>query len=172
MDKTYGIGTFAKRIGRPVQTVRRQEREGQLTAKRLPSGHRYFDESDVRRLIGSAPENRLTVVDGRVSSVGQKNDLAAQVEAMETYCRHVGIAVDEWVQEMGGGMSFKRKPFLDILNRIQRGEIKKLRVAHQDRLARFGYDRIAHRASENGCAVVNQNARSPQQDKAPQEFLQ
>ena len=166
MGKTYSIGEFAKRIGRSVQTVRRWEHEGKLFARRLPSGHRYFDESDVRRMMGGAPEKRLTVVYCRVSSAGQKDDLASQVEAMETYCRNAGVAVNEWVQEIGGGMNFKRKRFLDILDRIQRGEIERLLVAHKDRLVRFGYDLIVHLATENGCeiVVVNQNSLSPQQE--------
>ncbi|EQD74755.1 transposon ISC1778, partial [mine drainage metagenome] len=35
------------------------------------------------------------------------------------------------------------------------------------RRVRFGYDRIAHRAAENGCeiVVVNPNSRSPQQER-------
>jgi predicted site-specific integrase-resolvase len=166
MSKTYSIGDFAKRIGRSVQTVRRWEREGKLVAKRLPSGHRHFDESDVRHMLGGAPEIRLTIVYCRVSSTGQKDDLASQVNAMEIYCRSAGVAVDEWVQEIGGGMNFKRKHFLSILDRMQRGEIEKLLVAHKDRLVRFGYDLIAHIAAENGCeiVVVNQNSLSPQQE--------
>ncbi|ACK79437.1 transposon, resolvase [Acidithiobacillus ferrooxidans ATCC 23270] len=166
MSKAYSMGEFAKRIGRSAQTVRRWEREGKLVAKRLPSGHRYFDESDVRRMLGGAPENRATIVYCRVSSAGQKDDLASQVDAMETYCRGAGIAVDEWVQEIGGGMNFKRKRFLGILDRMQRGEIGKLLVAHKDRLVRFGYDLIMHLATENGCeiVVVNQNSLSPQQE--------
>jgi len=92
--------------------------------------------------------------------------LASQVNAMEIYCRSAGVAVDEWVQEIGGGMNFKRKHFLSILDRMQRGEIEKLLVAHKDRLVRFGYDLIAHIAAENGCeiVVVNQNSLSPQQE--------
>lgn len=166
MSKSYSIGMFAKRIGRSVQTVRRWEREGKLTTKRLPSGHRYFDESDVRRMMGGTPERRVIIVYCRVSSTGQKNDLVSQVKAMEDYCRGAGIAVDEWIQEVGGGMNFKRKQFLDILDRIQRGEIEKLLIAHKDRLVRFGYDLIAHLASENGCeiVVVNQASLSPQQE--------
>ncbi|MHB8255284.1 MAG: IS607 family transposase [Acidiferrobacter sp.] len=166
MSKIYSMGEFAKRIGRSAQTVRRWEREGKLVAKRLPSGHRTFDESDVRHMMGRAPENRLTIVYCRVSRAGQKDDLASQVDAMETYCRGAGIAVDEWVQEIGGGMNFKRKHFLNILDRIQRGEVGKLLVAHTDRLARFGYDLIGHLATENGCeiVVVNQNSLSPQQE--------
>lgn len=90
----YRINEFAKRVGRSVQTIRRWEREGKLTAKRLPSGHRYFDESDVRLLMGGAPDKKDVVVYCRVSSSGQKDDLASQVAAMQTYCLAGAIPVD------------------------------------------------------------------------------
>lgn len=166
MSTKYRINEFAKRIGRSVQTIRRWEREGKLTARRLPSGHRYFDESDVRLMLGGAPSTRATVVYCRVSNAGQKDDLVSQVEAMEMYCRAAGMAVDEWIQEVGGGMNFKRKKFLGLLDRIQRGEVGMLLVAHKDRLVRFGYDLIKHIATENGCEIiaVNQASLSPQQE--------
>ncbi|MDA8383555.1 MAG: IS607 family transposase [Betaproteobacteria bacterium] len=166
MPNNYRINEFARRIGRSTSTVRRWEREGKIVAKRLPSGHRYFDESDVRTVMGAAPEKRDTVVYCRVSSAGQKDDLASQVSAMEMYCRSAAIPVDQWVQEVGGGMNFKRKRFLEIVDRIQRGEIAKLLVAHTDRLMRFGFDLFHHIAAENGCeiVVVNQESLSPQQE--------
>ena len=166
MSKQYSIGEFAKRLGRSPQTIRRWEREGKLVAKRHPSGHRYFDEADVRLMLGGAPRERDVVVYCRVSSAGQKDDLASQVQAMETYCLGAGIAVDEWIQEIGGGMNFKRKRFLGLVDRIQRGEVRLLLVAHKDRLMRFGFDLLAHLADENGCkiVVVNQESLSPEQE--------
>ena len=95
MSKQYRIYEFAQRIGRATSTIRRWE--GRLTARRFPSGQRYFDESDVRVMLGGAPDKRLTVVYCRVSSAGQKDDLASPVK------------------EVGGGMNFKRKRFLDLL---------------------------------------------------------
>lgn len=162
----YRINEFAKRVGRSVQTIRRWEREGKLTAKRLPSGHRYFDESDVRSLMGGAPDKKDIVVYCRVSSAGQKDDLASQVAAMQTYCLAGAIPVDQWIEEIGGGMNFKRKQFLSLVDRIQRGEIQKLLVAHKDRLMRFGFDLFSHIAIENGCEIVvaNQESLSPQQE--------
>ena len=103
MNKNYRIHEFAERIGRSTDTVRRWEREGKLIAKRLPSGHRYFDESDVRIILGKAPDKKDIVVYCRVSGAGQKDDLASQVAAMETYCLAAGIPVDQWIQEIGGG---------------------------------------------------------------------
>lgn len=166
MNSIYRINEFAKRVGRSVQTVRRWEKEGKLVAKRLPSGHRYFDESDVRALLSIGPEKKDTVVYCRVSSSGQKEDLASQVLAMEEYCRGAGISVDVWMQEIGRGMNFKRKHFLHLVDRIQRGEIQKLLIAHKDRLMRFGFDLFNHIAKENGCEIVvmNQESHSPQQE--------
>ena len=166
MSKIYRISEFAKRIGRAPSTVRRWEREGILTAKRLPSGQRYFDESDVRAMLGGAPERRLSVVYCRVSSAGQREDLQSQVAAMEQYCRAAAIAVDEWIQEVGGGMNFTRKRFLSMIERIQRGEIERVLIAHKDRLVRFGFDLLDHLSREHGCEiiVVNQESLSPEQE--------
>lgn len=70
--KVYRFNEFAKRIGRTTRAVGRWEREGKLTAKRLPTGHRYFDESDVRAMLGGAPEKRFTIVYCHVSSARQR----------------------------------------------------------------------------------------------------
>lgn len=166
MSKIYRIHEFAQRIGRATSTIRRWEREGKLQSKRLPSGHRYFDESDINRILSYPHEKRLTVVYCRVSSAGQRGDLASQVEAMEIYCRAAGIPVDEWIQEIGGGMNFKRKKFLGLVDRLLRGEIEKLLVAHKDRLMRFGFDLLQHLAVHHGCefVMVNQESLSPQQE--------
>jgi putative resolvase len=166
MSKVYRINEFAKRIGKAPSTIRRWEREGKLVAKRHPSGHRYFDEADVRLLTGVAPEKRAVVVYCRVSRAGQKDDLASQVRAMETYCLGAGIAVDEWIEEIGGGMNFKRQRFLALVERIERGELRQLIIAHKDRLMRFGFDLFEHIARHNGCdiVVVNQESLSPQQE--------
>lgn len=85
---------------------------------------------------------------------------------MEAYCLAGAIAVDEWIKEVGGGMNFKRKQFLHLLDRIQRGEISKVLIAHKDRLVRFGFDLLKHLALEQGCeiVVVNQETLSPEQE--------
>lgn len=163
---TYRINEFAERLGRSVQTIRRWEKEGKLQAKRLPSGHRYFDESDVQAMLGNPVLEKNIVVYCRVSSAGQKDDLATQVAAMQTFCLGAGIAVDQWIEEVDGGMNFKRKHFLSLVDRMERGEISKILVAHKDRLMRFGFDLFAHIAEQNGCeiVVVNQESLSPQQE--------
>lgn len=52
----------------------------------------------------------------KVSSAGQKDDLASQIKAMETYCPNAGISVDEWIEEIGSDRNFKRKKFLSLID--------------------------------------------------------
>ncbi len=63
-------------------------------------------------------------------------------------------------------MNFKRERFLVLIERIQRGEIERVLIAHKDRLVRFGFDLLDHLARENGCeiVVVNQEPLSPEQE--------
>jgi predicted site-specific integrase-resolvase len=166
MSRIYSIGQFAKRVGKSVSTLRRWDNSGEFIAKKHSSGHRYYDESDVRQLLGIKNKERKVVVYCRVSSPNQKNDLQSQVRAMEQFCLSSGTVVDEWIQEVGGGMNFKRKKFLKMMEDIQNGEISKLLIAHKDRLVRFGFDYFEHFATTNGCkiVVVNQESLSPQQE--------
>ena len=127
---TYKIGQFAKLVRRTPATIRRWEAEGKIASKRLPSGHRYYDDADLQAVLGVKPERKLTVVYCRVSSRGQKADLQRQLEAMEMWALGSGTAVDEWITEIGGGMNFKRPQFLKLLDRISTGEVGRLIVAH------------------------------------------
>jgi predicted site-specific integrase-resolvase len=167
MDKLYSISEFAKRVNKSQSTLRRWDRSGEFKAKRHKSGHRYYDESDVRSLLNMRPlEKRKVIVYCRVSSAGQKDDLESQVKAMDTYCLAKGICIDELIKEVGGGMNFKRKKFLSLMDAIVQGDISQLIVAHKDRLARFGFDYFAHICQINGCqlTLVNQESLSPEKE--------
>jgi predicted site-specific integrase-resolvase len=79
---------------------------------------------------------------------------------METFRLGAGIAVDEWVTEIGGGMDVIREKFVRVMDRVEDGRIARLVVAYKDRLARFGFDYLEHVAARNGCEVVVANAES------------
>jgi putative resolvase len=115
---------------------------------------------------GFDADRRKVVVYCRVSSPGQKTDLASRVAAMRQFCLARGLAVDEWVSEVGGGMNLRRKKFLALMDAIDRGEVAVLVVAHKDRLARFGFEFLEHVAARNGCEIVvaDQEPLSPQQE--------
>ena len=102
----------------------------------------------------------------RVSSQAQKPDLVNQRRTLEKYTVARGFVSPEFVQEIGGGLNFRRPKFLEILSRIQKREISKLVVAHRDRLCRFGFELIEEICKENGCVieVLNHEQLSPEQE--------
>lgn len=75
------------------------------------------------------------VIYARVSSRAQQPDLNRQVAAL------VALYPDaEVISEIGGGLNFKRKKFQALLERVMQRAIRRIIVAHKDRLARFGFD--------------------------------
>ncbi|MEH2030029.1 MAG: IS607 family transposase [Nostoc sp.] len=159
---------FAPKIGVSVKTLQRWDAAGKLPAKRTLSGHRFYTEDDLLIAQGLKPieEKRKVIVYCRVSSSGQKPELKNQVIAMETFCLNRGLAVDDWVSEIGGGLNFKRKKFLSIMMSMLKGEISTIVVAHKDRMCRFAFEFIQELATSVGCEIVvaNQESLSPQQE--------
>ena len=85
---------------------------------------------------------------------------------MEKFCLARGYAVDEWVEEIGGGLNFKRKKFLNLIEEAISGKIETIVIAHKDRLCRFAFDLIEQLLQKRGCQIVVANAESmsPQQE--------
>ena len=165
--KIYRAAAFAAKIGVHKNTVKSWSRSGKLPDRRTPAGHRYYTDADVDRYFGVQRDEAgagRTVVYCRVSSRAQQDDLRSQQQAMETYCLGAGLAVDEWLTEIGGGLDFKRPVFRALMAQVEKGEVGLLVVAHQDRLCRFGFDWFEHFADAHGCEirVVNQPSLSPQ----------
>ena len=77
-----------------------------------------------------------------------------------------GLANVEFIEEIGGGLNFKRKKFLTLMEEMGRREIKMLILAHRDRLTRFGFEWFEHYAKAQGCEVLvlNQERLSPEQE--------
>jgi len=112
------------------------------------------------------PRPSRTVAYCRVSSSTQRNDLKNQRAVLEEFCVNRGLANVEFVEEIGGGMSFKRKRFLELFDSVGRKEVKMLIVAHKDRLARFGFDWFERFCQTHECQleVLNQERLSPEQE--------
>ncbi len=76
IDKLYSLSEFAKKVNVSSSTLRRWDSSGEFKAKRRESGHRYYDESDVRSLLNLTPlEDRksLSIVVYRLT--GRKTTL-------------------------------------------------------------------------------------------------
>ena len=72
----------------------------------------------------------------------------------------------EFIEEIGGGLNFKRPRFLALVDSVIAGEVDKLILAHKDRLMRFGFDLLKHICAKHGCElmVLNTEKVSPEQE--------
>jgi len=164
----WKVGEFGKLIGISSSTLRRWEEEGKLIADRTLGNQRLYNENHLRvamRLKTGKTPNRA-IVYCRVSSSNQKEDLASQVKAMEQFCLAQGVAITDSIQEVGGGLNFKRPKFLQIIQWAIQGEVKVLYVAHKDRLCRFGFELVEQILQWSGGKIVVTNAEtlSPQEE--------
>src|SRR2546428_10142616 len=141
MEQTYSPQEFGKLIGRTTNTLQKWDRKGILKAHSSPTNRRYYTHDQYLQYRGLvAPEQGLTIVYARVSGVAQKPDLANQVNALEAYCKQHSLKVDEWMSDIGSGLNYKRKQFNRLMEMVELGQVKRIVIAHRDRLVRFGYD--------------------------------
>jgi predicted site-specific integrase-resolvase len=119
----------------------------------------------LNQVLNRVSKNKqVTIAYLRISSQAQKPDRSNQKAALEQFCIARGIAVDEWISAIGGGLNFKRPKFSDLVDRIARSELSTLVIAHKDRLARSGYEWLVYLCETHGCqiAVLNTESLSPE----------
>lgn len=161
-------GQAAKYLKRHPKTLQGWDRDGSLPAKRTSTGRRYWLKSDLDKYLGktSAVLVRTVIAYCRVSSQTQRPDLKNQRSVLEDFCAVRGLANVEYLSEIGGGLNFKRKLFLSIVDRIVSREVSYLVVAHKDRLTRFGFDLLKHLCEQHDCEmlVLDQEKLSPERE--------
>ncbi|OLB33234.1 MAG: DNA invertase, partial [Ktedonobacter sp. 13_2_20CM_53_11] len=158
---------FGKLIGRTTNTLQKWDRKGILKAHRSPTNRRYYTHDQYLQYRGLvAQEQGLTIVYARVSGVAQKPELANQVNALETYCKQHSITVDEWMSDIGSGLNYKRRRFNRLMEMIELGQVRRLIIAHRDRLVRFGYEYFEAFCERHHTelVVINGEAMSPEQE--------
>jgi predicted site-specific integrase-resolvase len=127
---------------------------------RTPSGRerRY----DLDSYVKAQPKTPTAIVlYARVSSHALSSDLDRQVARLvELY------PSAEVISEVGGGLNFKRKKFISLLERVLRRDIGTIVVAHKDRLCRFGFDLVKWLCEQHGCKilVLNEATLSPAEE--------
>jgi putative resolvase len=93
-----------------------------------------------------------------VKSEAQKPDLLNQQAVLRDDCEQQSVRVDEWINEIGGGLNFERKQFLKLIDAILAGDVACVVLAHQDRPARLGYQLLVHLCRTHQCKLVVMNA--------------
>lgn len=168
MNNIYSPKEFDKLIGRTTNTLQKWDREGKLEAHRSPTtNRRYYTHDQYLQYRGLvAQEQGLTIVYTGVSGVAQKPDLAHQIYALEAYCKQHSITVDEWMSDIGSGLNYQRKQFNRLFEMIELGQVRRLVIAHRDRLVRFGYDYFEAfcQRHHTELVVINGEAMSPEQE--------
>lgn len=99
----------------------------------------------------SSPPSGSTVIDARVSSVDQRDDLDRQVARVSAWATSHGHAIDRVVTEVGSGLNGKRRKFLAMLSDPS---VNTIVVEHRDRFARFGSEYVAASHGANGRRLV------------------
>lgn len=144
--------TACKQLGVHPNTLRNWDKAGKIKTMRTPGGVRLYD-------LDSLESGRRKFIYARVSSRNQKDDLKSQIEHLKTrYPTH------ELIEDIGSGLSFKRKGFKTLLELVLSGEVSEIVVAHRDRLCRFGFELMESVAEKCNCKLVilDENQLSPQ----------
>ncbi len=147
MTKNYVTpGEAARILGVCDRTLRYWEEQGKITAIRTAGGQRRYD---ITTYTTGATEDRVIILYARVSSTKQKEDLQRQCEYLQSQ-----YPDGELVKEVGGGLNYKRKKMLTILERVMSGNVKRIVVTYKDRLARFGFDLLEWFCTKHSCEIV------------------
>jgi putative resolvase len=167
MKSTYSPQEFGQLIGRKTKTLQKWDREGILKAHRSPTNRRYYTHDQYLAYRGMlAPEQGLTIAYSRVSGAAQKPDLANQIKALEVYCDQHTLKVDEWMQDNGSGLNYKRKQFNRLMEMVELGQVRRIIIAHRDRLVRFGYSYFEAFCERHNTelVVIDGETLSPEQE--------
>lgn len=168
------IGKVAKELGVSIDTLRRWEVAGKISAERTPRGHRRYD---LAKILGLLPRNNLlqknTIIYARVDSHDQKNDLQRQISLLESFCAANGWTY-EVIQDLGSGLNYQKRGLRKLIQNICSGKVDRLVVTHKDRLLRFGSELIFSLCEQFGVEVIilNKNENGTFEDDLVQDVLE
>jgi len=122
-------------------------------------GQILFDISTATGTGGATTENKAVVserpvepidaVYARVSTRKQAPDLERQLAALRI--AHPGATV---FSDIASGLNFKRKGLRDLFKLAFEGRLRRVHVAHKDRLCRFAFDLVEYVLSQHGATIV------------------
>jgi predicted site-specific integrase-resolvase len=136
--------------------------------KRLYNVKKYLKSKEIN--IDTITENNINInikkniIYGRVSSLGQKNDLERQINVLKNK-----YPTYELITDIGSGMNMNRKGLRKIIDFAINDNINELVIVHKDRLCRFGYDLVEDliKKYSNGKIIIIES----QEIKEPKEEL-
>ena len=143
------------------------EKEGLLQPVKTPGGRRRYRRSDIEGLLGiceKKTEKADVILYARVSTKKQEEYLKNQIERLESFAREKGWNY-EVISEIASGVNEKRRGLKKLLNKVRRGEVKKVVIEYPDRLARFGYEYLKFFLESFGVELVIVNGKDNEEDR-------
>ena len=148
-------------------TLLKWEKEGLLQPVKTPGGRRRYRRSDIEGLLGICEEKTEradVILYARVSTKKQEEYLKNQIERLESFAREKGWNY-EVISEIASGVNEKRRGLKKLLNKVRRGEVKKVVIEYPDRLARFGYEYLKFFLESFGVELVIVNGKDNEEDR-------
>ncbi len=149
-----------KQFGFHPKTLNRWAVAGKIDFIRSVGGHARYSVDSLEQ-VAQSEDTRKVVLYARVSTAGQKEDLQSQSDYISKAYPQCRV-----VTEIGSGMNFKRKKFIELMEAVAKKEIKRIVIAHKDRLVRFGFEFIEWFCTINNCEIeiINNTYKTPHQE--------
>ena len=156
----------AKRLGVSTRTLVIWADSGKIKCIRPggDKGKRLYDVTSVGTFVGPASvsgasdmgsdesdagDTGCDVIYARVSTRKQLGDLQRQVDKLES--KYPGCTV---FRDCASGLNFKRKGLKALLELVFAKRVRRVHVAHRDRLCRFAYDLLQFVLQKHGAEIV------------------
>jgi predicted site-specific integrase-resolvase len=158
-------------LGYCTKHLQKLDRIGVFKARRTETNRRYYTKEDLEGFLHryvKTDQKKISIAYCRVSSRNQLPELKNQRAAIEEFCIAKGIPNVDYVEEVGGGLNFKRPEFLKIIDLIISDKIDTLVIAHKDRLVRFGFELIEYLCNKHNVnmLIINAEKLSPEAEMA------
>jgi len=165
MEKLYTLKEAKKLLGITTKTIQRWDKEGKIRVVRTIGGRRRIPESEIKRVLG-VKEERVVVGYARVSSTTQKDDLERQKQLIHSYAKDKGYGEIQILSDVGSGLNENRKNFLKLLEAVAERKVSRVIVVYEDRLTRFGFERLRKMFQTFGTTieVINSKEKTPQEE--------
>ena len=149
-------------------TLYKWEKQGLLHPVRTPGGRRRYRREEIERLLSlgletpQAKPKPTTVLYARVSTRKQEAFLKNQIARLETFAKERGWTY-EVIAEIASGVNENRRGLLKVLNRAKNGELERVVVEYEDRLARFGLEYIRRFLEAFGVELLVLNGKESEE---------
>jgi predicted site-specific integrase-resolvase len=158
---------IGERYGLHRNTLYKWEKQGLLHPVRTPGGRRRYRREEIERLLSlgletpQAKPKPTTVLYARVST-RQEAFLKNQIARLETFAKERGWT-HEVTAKIASGVNEKRRGLAKILNRAKSGELERVVVEYEDRLARFGLGYIRRFLEALGVELLVLNGKESEE---------